>query len=247
MRGEIRQRARGMRIAAIVCHELGIGAIGPNYRIAGDNRATAPARAGSVRRRDRIPFLTVDGQSPIRPGRCPAGSGCRCARGPLSNPSDCFASPGARFHRYNQAASKSTLNCLFSCSGSRGTLARTASGSPNWKIFRRKSLRVFPRLTYSPLKSSCRLAAIIKVEALESLREKYVDENRQFIVFSNQYSSYRLYRQKKTRTSLWAHHILGGRVMRPRAAACPNPPPSHAPSQIDSLDGAKLSRKKISA
>jgi hypothetical protein len=33
-----------------------------------------------------------------------------------------------------------------------------ASGSLNWKIFRRKSLRLFPRLTYSAPKSAFNVA-----------------------------------------------------------------------------------------
>jgi hypothetical protein len=229
--------SEGMRIAAIACHEPGIGVTGRNHRIVSSNHASASARAEGVRKRDRIPFVPHDGQPVVQTPGSPAGSRCWCARGPLSSPSDYFTSPGVRFKRHDPAASKSTLNC-----SSRGcNPADVASGSLNRKLFRRKSLPLFPRLTYSPPNSSRRLAAIIKVEALRSLREKYVDEKRQFIVFSSQCSFYRLYRQK-TGIPLWAPHFAGGRELRPRAAACPKQSPRHA---LDFPDGARLSRKKL--
>ena len=157
IRGKKTAEPRGMRIAAIACHELGLGTIGPDYRIVGNNRAPAAARAGSVPRRDWIPFF-VDGQSIVRSARGPARSGCCGARGPLSSPSDWFASPGPRFSGYIRATSRSTLNCLTNCSSRGCNPAEVASGSPNWKIFRRKSLRLFPWLTYSAPKSAFNVA-----------------------------------------------------------------------------------------
>lgn len=239
--GQSTAQREGMRIAAIVRYEPGSGITGPNHRIVGNNRASSPARAGSLRRRDWIPYLFVDGQSVVRPaGRSPRSGYCS-ARGPLSSPSDCFASPGADFNRSSRAASRSPLNC-----SSRGCSPVEVGSRPtNWKIFRRKSLPLFPRLTYSLAKSFHRLAAIIKVEARRSPREKYVDEKRQFIVFSTQCSFYRLYRQKKTGIPLWAPHFVGGREMRPRAAACQKQSRRHAPWQKDFPDGARRGRKKL--
>lgn len=227
-----------MRIAAIVRYESGIGITGPNHRIVGNNRASSPARAGSLRRRDWISYLFVDGACVVRPaGRSPRSRNCG-ARGPLSRPSYGFASSGADFNRSSRATSRSPLNC-----SSRGcSPAELASSSANWKLFRRKSLPLFPRLTYSPAKPSHPLAAIIKVVARRSQREKYVDEEPEFIVFSTQCSFYRLYRQK-TGTPLWVPYFVGGREMRPRAAACRKQSRRHAPWQIP--DGARLGRKKL--
>jgi hypothetical protein len=95
-----------------ICHGFCISARGHHLRIAGSNCASASARTRSVRRRDRVPFLILDGRTVARCVGPPAGRGRRRTRSPFSSPCERFASARRpEFNRRSYAtAPRSALN-----------------------------------------------------------------------------------------------------------------------------------------